>query len=149
MNKFYFKHRNIGNDPDTNKYYFYTEEELIRQVELLKITTNKEYHIQWSVSQSSFNKNQFSLMSEFWTSETRGTKTPLKCKGWFVCGYIFTDKSEDDIYNIFPEWKADYRNHFIERRYMGSVDFSKLSEMDKEKLNRDGGLILDKFDFGE
>ena len=47
----------------------------------------------------------------------------------------------------FPKWDADYRNHFIEKRYMGLEDFSKLSETDMEKLKNDGGLILDKFDF--
>lgn len=112
MKTFYFKHRNIGLDPDTNKYYFSTIEELINQVESLKSTENDKSHIKWSVSKMS-NDNHYTLMSEFWDAEKRGTDTPLKCKGWWVCGYIYTDETNKSIYDLLPKWEADYTNHFI------------------------------------
>lgn len=143
-NKFYFKHRNIGIDPDTNKYYFSSIEELINQVETLKNTESKDYHIRWSISKMGINDNQYALMSEFWTTEKQGTETPLKCKGWFVCGYIYNDETSNNLYDLLPEFIADYTNHFIERRYISIKDFSELSELDKEKCVKDGGIVLKK-----
>lgn len=148
MIKFYFEHRNIGLDPDTNKYYFSTMEELINQVETLNNIANNKYHFKWSVSKM-INDNQYSLMSEYWTTEKRGTETPLKCKGWWVCGYIYTDETNNDLYQILPEWKADYTNHFIERRYMSPDDFGGLSELDKDKCKKDGGIILNRKSFDD
>jgi hypothetical protein len=142
MNKFYFKHRNIGLDPDTNKYYLSSIEELINQVESLK-TTKKMNHIQWSISPTN-NEKMFYLMTEYWTIEKRGTDIPLKCMGWFVCGYIFTDETNGNIYDLLPEWNADYTNRFIERRYMTVNDFNKLSDDEKEKCIKDDGFILNK-----
>lgn len=141
MKTFYFKNRNIGLDPDTNKYYFSTIEELINQVETLKSTENYKSHFKWSVSKMS---NHYALMSEFWTTEKRGSDIPLKCIGWWVCGYIHTDETTDNIYDLLPKWEADHTNHFIERRYMSADDFSGLSEIEKEKCNKDGGIILNR-----
>ena len=146
MKSFYFIHRNIGNDPDTNKYYFTSIEELINQVKVLKNTETDKSHFKWSVSKMS-NDNQFALMSEFWNTESIGTDVPLKCKGWWVCGYIYTDETDDDIYNLLPNWEADYTNHFIERRYMGTDDFLNLTDSEKDFCNKNGGIILNKKDW--
>jgi len=143
MNKFYFQHRNIGNDPDTYKYYFSTFNELISQVELLKNTENTDYHFKWSISKTT-NSSRYNLISEFWTTETRGTDTPLKCKGWFVCGNIYTNETNNSIDQIFSEWKADYTNHFIEIRYISANDFNGLSDLEKEKCVKEDGIILNK-----
>lgn len=147
MGKFYYQKRNVGSNPDRTKYYFNSIEELVNQVDILKSTESSKKHIQWSIGNNNFNENQFTLMAEFWDTERRGTETPLKCKGWFVYGYIYNDETDKDIYDIFPIWVADYRNHFIERRYISVSDFSSLSEDDKLKLNKDGGLILNRYDF--
>lgn len=144
MNKFYFKHRNIGTNPDTNKYYFSTVEELINQVEVLKSIETEKYHFKWSVSKMGHNNNQYALMSEFWSTEKQGTDVPLKCKRWWVCGYVYTDETNNDLHEILPEWVADYTNHFIEKRYMSIADFNGLSELEKEKCKKDGGFILNK-----
>jgi hypothetical protein len=148
MNKFYFKHRNIGLEPDTNKYYFSTIEELTNQVKVLKDTENRKHHFKWSISKMS-NDNQYALMSEFWTTEKRGTDIPLKCKGWGVYGYIYTDETDVDLRQILPKWEADYTNHFIERRYMSSDDFKGLSDLEKEKCTNDGGIILNRKYFND
>ena len=148
MNKFYFQHRNIGLDPDTNKYYFSTIDELINQVEVLKKTENNKSHFKWSISKMS-NDNQYALMSEFWNTEKRGTDIPLKCKGWWVCGYIYTDETNVDLHQILPKWKADYDNHFIESRYMSADDFKGLSDLEKEKCTNDGGIILNRKSFDD
>ncbi len=147
MGKFYYQKRNVGNNPDRTKYYFNSIEELVNQVDILKSTESSKKHIQWSMGNNNFNENQFTLMSEFWSTERRGTETPLKCKSWFVYGYIYNDETDKDIYDILSRWVADYRNHFMESRYMSSSDFSNLSEDDKLKLNKDGGLILIRYDF--
>lgn len=147
MNKFYFKHRNIGLDPDTNKYYFSSVEELINQVEVLKNTDNGKHHFKWSISKSG--DNQYALMSEFWNVEKRGTDLPLKCKGWWVCGYIYTDETNEDLYQLLSKWEADYTNRFIEKRYMSSEEFKGLSDLEKEKCLKDGGIILTKKSFDD
>lgn len=147
MGKFYYQKRNVGNNPDRTKYYFNSIEELVNQVDILKSAETSKNHIQWSIGNNYFNENQFTLMAESWGTERRGTETPLKCKSWFVYGYIYNDETDKDIYDILPRWVADYRNHFIERRYISSSDFSNLSEDDKLKLNKDGGLILNRYDF--
>lgn len=142
MNKFYFQYRNIGTNPDVNKYYFSTIDELINQVELLKRSQQHNNHINFSVS--SHNDNQYALMVEYLTTESRGTDIPLKCKGWFVCGYIYTDETTDNIYDLLPKWKADYTNRFIENRYMSPDDYTKLSESELEKCRNEGGIILNR-----
>ena len=153
MNKFYFKHRNCGTDPDTNKYYFSSIDELINHVDVLKHIQDRSGFIRWSVSPSDYNSDQYALMSEYWTTESRGVDTPLKCKGWFVCGYIYTDETHNSIFDLLPEWKADYRNHFIESRYMNFSEFSKLTDLaeltdiEKELCIKDGGIILNKIDW--
>jgi len=147
MRTFYFKNRNAGLNPDTTKYYFSTLQELIDQINVLKSITNEKDHIQWSVNPNTYNKDFFHLMAESWSTESRGTDKPLKCKIWFVCGTIHTDETDQDIYGIFPKWKADYRNHFIERRYLTSANYYSLSEADKIKVKQEGGVILHKFNF--
>ena len=144
MNSFYFVHRNIGLDPDTNKYYFTSVDDLINKVSVLKSTHNRDGHIRWSVSKSKYLDDHYALMHEFWSTERRGTDDPVPCKGWFVCGYIHTDETTRNIYDILPKWEADYTNHFIERRYMAPADYNGLSDVDKEKCIKDGGIILNK-----
>jgi len=145
-NQFYFKHRNIGLNPDTNKYYFLTIKELISKIDILNETENSKIHISWSVSKMS-NDNQYALMSDFWTTETRGTDIPLKCKGWWVHGYIYTDETNKNIYDLFSVWEADYTNHFIQRKYISPDEFSNLTDLQKEKCIKDGGIILNKKDW--
>jgi hypothetical protein len=95
------------------------------------------------------NDNQYALMSEFWTTEKRGTDIPLKCKGWWVYGYIYTNETDIDLHQILPKWEADYTNHFIERRYMSVDDFKGLSDLEKEKCANDGGIILNRKSFDD
>lgn len=55
----------------------------------------------------------------------------------------------DNIYDLFPKWKADYTNHFIERSYITVDEFERLSEIQKEKCNEDGGIILNRKSFDD
>lgn len=143
MNKFYFQRRQTGLRPDKTKYYFSSIEELLNKVEILKDSTSRKNFIQWSIHKSK-DENEYSLIREYWSFENRGTETPLKCKGWWVHGYIHIDETQEDINNLFPTWKSDYTNHFIETRYLSLKDIESLSDLDKEKLERDGGIILNK-----
>lgn len=54
------------------------------------------------------------------------------------------------IFMIYSQkWKADYTNHFIERRYITVDEFERLSEIQKEKCNEDGGIILNRKSFDD
>lgn len=145
IDKFYFQHRNVGLNPDKNNYYFSSVDELICQVELLQGYDKDSNFIRWSVTgASSFNKHQYTLINEYWSTESRGTDTPLKCYGWFVYGYIYDDMTTNSIFDVLPKFTANYVNQFIERRYISPEEFSKLSDVDKDICRKDGGIILNK-----
>jgi hypothetical protein len=144
MHKFYYKRRNIGLNPDETKYYFSTVDELFNTVKFLNGISNNLNFIRWSISSSSLNKYQYTLMSEYWTTNSIGTDIPLKCKRWFVYGYIYDNETDMNIYDLFPKFEADYTNHFIENRYMTPTDFINMTEDEKYQCTTDGGIILNK-----
>jgi hypothetical protein len=135
--KYYFRELN-----NNKKYYFNIWVNLLTQVESLRKTQDNINLIQWSVNINPSGIND--LVCEYWTTETKGTDIPLKCKGYLLCGYITINNSNENILDILPMWELDYTNRFIEMKYLTDDDLKGLSKDELLKCKYQGGIILNK-----